>query len=118
MILAMTTLQSELDACKEDLALTKKEIVKLKKKLEESQHKVKRARGKMNSSQRKKKQSKAEVKAKDQQLIQAEDRAYIAENEVEVQRRVFVRKFLGLAIEKTSTKTFEHVTEVLNTMKN
>ncbi|KAL3682414.1 hypothetical protein R1sor_000436 [Riccia sorocarpa] len=94
------------------------EIVKLKKKLEESQHEVKRARRKMKSSSKKKNQLKEKVKAKDQQLIEAEDIASFAENEVEVQRRVFVRKFLGLVIDKTSTKNFEQVTEVLDATKS
>ncbi|KAL3701448.1 hypothetical protein R1sor_019470 [Riccia sorocarpa] len=91
--------EAKLDACKEDLVSTKKqtedlsraktsteaEVVKLKKKIKESHHEVKRAQRKIKSSQRKKKQLKAEVKAQDMQLIEAEDIAQIAENEVDVQ---------------------------------
>ncbi|KAL3686914.1 hypothetical protein R1sor_013223 [Riccia sorocarpa] len=126
-----STLQSELDACKAELSSAKKQVedltkaktsattrlTKLKEKLSDSRHKEKRSRKRMKSAEKIKKELKEEIEAKDQQLIEAEDRAVFAENEVEVQRRVFVRKFLALAMDKTSTKTFEQVTEVLEAAK-
>ncbi|KAL3680373.1 hypothetical protein R1sor_023329 [Riccia sorocarpa] len=67
----------------------------------------------MKSTEKRKKELKEEIEAKDQQLMEVEDRAVFAENEVEVQRRVFVRKFLALAMDNTSTKTFEQQIEDL-----
>ncbi|KAL3682763.1 hypothetical protein R1sor_000785 [Riccia sorocarpa] len=128
----VSTLQSELDSCKDELSSTKKKtedltkaktsaierIKKLKEKLEDSQHEAKRSRKKMKSAEKKKKLLKEEIKTKDQQLIEVEDRATFVENEVEVQRRLFVRKFLALTMDKTSTKTFAQITEVLEAAKS
>ncbi|KAL3686237.1 hypothetical protein R1sor_004259 [Riccia sorocarpa] len=72
----------------------------------------------MKSVEKKTKLLKEEIKTKDQQLIEAEDKAVFAETEVEVQRRVFVRKFLALAIDTTSTKNFAQVIEVLEATKS
>ncbi|KAL3695425.1 hypothetical protein R1sor_009501 [Riccia sorocarpa] len=127
-----STLQSELDLCKAELSSAKTKatkatkantsatarLIKLKEKLSDSRHEEKRSRKRMKSAEKRKKELKEEIKAKDQQLMEVEDRAVFAENEVEVQRRVFVRKFLVMAMDKTSTKTFEQVTEVLEAAKS